>query len=142
MGGVELTVRSAAELAVPLLVVATVKVVVPVTVGIEGEVDLDRVTNGDGAAGGGQGDRECVSRQGRRVPLRWRFPGRGARMVSITWTLSAALRVSSDVTVMVLALVKAAVASKKSSSLSAASAVVLVGEIVTLLTEPVSEPIV
>ncbi len=45
VGGVELTVRVAAELAVPLLVVVTVKVVCDVDGGYEAEVDLDGVTN-------------------------------------------------------------------------------------------------
>jgi len=44
--------------------------------------------------------------------------------------------------VMVLAVVNADVSVKKRSSVSDARAVVVVGEIVTLLTEPVSEPIV
>ena len=63
--------------------------------------------------------------------------------LSITWTaVGRAVKVLLEVTVMVLAVVRAAVAVKKSSSLSAERAVVAVGEIVTLLTEPVREPIV
>ena len=132
-----MTVRSAAELAVPLLVVVTVKAVVPVTVGVKVKSTWTELPTA------------MVQLAGRVTvnvsPLVTTVPAlnRQGPTLSINWTpVTLAPRVALAVTVMVLAVVNAEVAVKKSSSDSGARAVVVVGEIVTLLTEPVSEPIV
>ena len=69
-------------------------------------------------------------------PPAWRQLGE-----SINWTPVTAPKATLDVTVMVLPPVKAAVGLKNTSRLVEAKAVATVGEIVTLPTAPVCEPI-
>jgi len=119
------------------LVVVTVKFVVPVTVGVKVKSTWTVLPTATV-----QLAPSVIVNVSPTVATVPKFSRQGPE-VSINWTLVAlAPRVWLADTVIVLAVVKAAVAVKKISSDSAALAVVVVGEIVTLLTEPVREPIV
>jgi len=134
VGGVALTVRVAPELAVPLLLVVMVKVGDEVgAVNVKATSTLSPTAILQLAA---KVTTIVVVDTAPAVPF-WRQVGE-----SITWMPVGTLpRATLDRIVMALPVVNAAVALKNTSSVVELEAVVAVGESVTLLTAPVSEPI-